>query len=227
MANPEWYSGSDSSGRVAAAIEEIIARMDAQTAGVEDVERLHELTSVEHEANWRSFLLGLAGTIHYDLDDVETAREILERSIAGAKPYLESFDGVLSVYCQSCYTLGVIHHDAARFVEAVPFFLRCLPYMHEVYDDVYVGNIHSFLATCMAWARQPDWSSVFAEAAAYARRWDCESLEQLMVSYGARGDLDRATEVFHMMQADCRGYEHFDRVLEYARRNLGESGTVN
>jgi pentatricopeptide repeat protein len=68
---------------------------------------------------------------------------------------------------------------------------------------------------------------VFSEAAAFTRRCDCESLEHLMVAYGNTGDMDKAIEVFHLLQSQCQDYEHMDRVLDYAERNLGESGVVN
>jgi pentatricopeptide repeat protein len=201
--------------------------MDSRAADVTDVARLEHLLTMEQEVNWRCFLLGLVGTIHYDLEDTERANKILEESIAGYKVYLDTFDEVLSVYCQSCYTLGVILFDSQRFAEAIPFFLRCLPYMHEVYDETYIGNIFSFLNICFSWADENQASLVFAEAATFTRRCDCESLEHLMVAYGNTGEMDKAIEVFHLLQSRCQDYEQIDRVLDYAERNLGESGVVN
>jgi hypothetical protein len=227
MTNPEWYSGSDDSGRVAAGIETIIERMDRRTADHSDIEQLQALLEVEQEINWRCFLLGLAGTIHYDLEEIEPAAGVLEESVAGYKVYLPTFDEVLSVYCQSCYTLGVILFDAKKFVEATPYFLRCLPYMHEVYDETYIGNIFTFLNLSLSWSQQPEMGLVFSEAAAFARHCDCESLEHLMVSYGNAGEIEKATEIFHMLQGNCQDYEEYERVLDFAERNLGESGVVN
>ncbi|MDX2437300.1 MAG: hypothetical protein QNL88_09645, partial [Acidobacteriota bacterium] len=134
---------------------------------------------------------------------------------------------VLSVYCQSCYTLGVILFDEGRYGEAIPFLLRCLPYMHEVYDETYIGHIYTFLSLCFSWTNQAGYSVVFSEAAAYVRRCDCESLEQLMVAFSDVGEVDKATDVFHLLQRHCQDYEHYDRVLEFAEQNLGESGIVN
>lgn len=227
MTIPEWYTGTDDTGQVAAGIEAVIERMDARTAGPSDIERLDQLRSIEREENWQSFLLGLIGTIHYDLEQIEDASRTLTESVSGYKVYLETFDEVLSVYCQSCYTLGVILFDAQRFVDAIPYFLRCLPYMHEVYDETYIGNIYTFLNVCFSWSNQNDASLVFSEAAAFTRRCDCESLEHLMVAYGSSGAIDMAVEVFHLLQNHCQDYEKIDRVLEYAERNLGESGVVN
>jgi tetratricopeptide (TPR) repeat protein len=227
MAIPEWYSGSDRTGKVAKGIETTIERMDARAADHSDIESLAELMRIEEEVNWQCFLLGLVGTIHYDLEEVERANQILEESITGYKVYLETFDEVLSVYCQSCYTLGVILFDAKRYAEAAPYFLRCLPYMHEVYDDTYIGNIFTFLDLCLNWTNQNDASLVFSEAAAYSRRCDCESLENLMVAYGNSGEMDKATEVFQLLQSHCQDYENIDRVLDFAEKNLGESGVVN
>jgi tetratricopeptide (TPR) repeat protein len=141
--------------------------------------------------------------------------------------YVETFDEVLSVYCQSCYTLGVILFDASQYKDAIPYFLRCLPYMHEVYDETYIGNVFTFLNVCYSWSNQNDASLVFSEAAAFTRRCDCESLEHLMVAFGNIGEMDKATEAFHLLQGQCQDYEHLDRVLDYAERNLGESGVVN
>jgi tetratricopeptide (TPR) repeat protein len=227
MPIPEWYTGADESGEVAGGIEAVIERMDARAADHEDIQRLNRLLAIEKEENWRCFLLGLVGTIHYDLEEVAKANEILIESVNGYKVYLETFDEVLSVYCQSCYTLGVILFDRSRYQEAIPYFLRCLPYMHEVYDETYVGNIFTFLNVCLSWTNQNDASLVFSEAAAFTRRWDCESLEHLMVAYGNCGEMDKATEVFHLLQSNCQEYEHIDRVLDYAERNLGESGVIN
>ena len=227
MQNPEWYTGSDPSGRVPAGIESVIERMDARTADHSDTELLNSLLSLEEEPNWRCFLQGLVGTIFYDLEEIDSARTQLAESVAGYKAYLETFEEVLSVYCQSCYTLGVIFFDDGRYGDAVPCFLRCLPYMHEVYDETYIGHIHTFLALCLTWTDQASASVVFSEAAVFVRRSDCESLEQLMVAFGNAGDTDKAADVFHLLQANCQDFEHFDRVLEYAEQNLGESGVVN
>jgi hypothetical protein len=227
MENPDWYTGSDTTGRVAAGIESVIERMDARTADHADADLLLKLLSLEKETNWRCFLEGLIGTIFYDLDEIESARTHLAESVAGYKAYLTTFDEVLSVYCQSCYTLGVILFDDGRYVDAVPCFLRCLPYMHEVYDETYIGHIHTFLALSLSWTNQTSASVVFSEAAVFARRSDCESLEQLMVAFGNAGENDKAADVFHLLQSNCQDYENFDRVLEYAEQNLGESGVVN
>jgi tetratricopeptide (TPR) repeat protein len=227
MQIPEWYTGSDASGRVAAGIERAIERMDERTADNTDIADINKLLTLEEEINWRNFLLGLMGTIHYDLEEIDSARSCLEESITSYKTYLESFDEVLSVYCQSCYTLGVILFDDGRYGEATPYFLRCLPYMHEVYDETYIGHIYTFLALCMSWTNQAGYSIVFSEAAAFVRRYDCESLEQLMVAFGDVGEIAKATDVFHLLQRHCQDYENYDRVLEYAEQNLGESGVVN
>ena len=227
MQIPEWYSGTDQTGQVAAGIERVIERMDQRTADDTDIRDVQDMLALEQEVNWRSFLLGLMGTIHYDLDEIDSAKQILEESISSYKAYLESFDEVLSVYCQSCYTLGVILFDDGRYGEAIPFFLRCLPYMHEVYDETYIGHIYTFLALCLSWTNQAGYSVVFSEAAAFTRRYDCESMEQLMVAFGDAGDIEKATDVFHLLQRHCQDYENYDRVLEFAEQNLGESGVVN
>ncbi len=73
--------GSDESGRVAAGIERAIERMDERTADNSDIEDLRALLQLESENNWRQFLLGLIGTIHYDLEEIDSARTILEESI--------------------------------------------------------------------------------------------------------------------------------------------------
>jgi hypothetical protein len=227
MKNPEWYTGSDASGRVAAGIESAIERMDARNADHDDVQQLEVLMAFEEEPNWRCFLLGLMGTIHYDLEEINNAQELLIQSVTGYKAYLATFDEVLSVYCQSCYTLGVILFDDGQYDDAIPCFLRCLPYMAEVYDETYIGHIYTFLALCLTWTNQTSASVVFSEASAFVRRCDCESLEQLMVAFGNAGDTEKATDVFHLLQSGCQDYENFDRVLEYADQNLGESGVVN
>lgn len=227
MGIPEWYTGSDASGQVANGIEAVIERMDDRTADHEDIVLLEDLLALEEEPNWRAFLRGLVGTIHYDLEELDSAREHLVEAVSGFKAYLPTFDEVLSVYCQACYTLGVILFDDGGYDDAVPCFLRCLPYMHEVYDETYIGHIHTFLALSLSWTNQASASVVFSEAAAFVRRCDCESLEQLMIAFGNAGDHDKAGDVFHLLQAGCQDYEHFDRVLEYAEQNLGESGVVN
>ena len=227
MTNPEWYSGSDESGHVAATIEAVIQHMDAQTADGEDITRLEELLELEHEVNWRSFIAGLIGTIHYDLESADTALAVLEDAIASYRVFLDSFDDVLNVYCQSCYTVGSILLEQERFAAAATYFQRCLPYMHEVYDDVYVGHILSYLELCFGRSNQPEAAAVFAEAAVFSRHGDCGALESLMVAYARLGDLKRASEVLHLIEADCDEYEHLARVRDFARRHLGESSEVN
>ncbi|MEJ2580675.1 MAG: hypothetical protein P8127_03390 [Acidobacteriota bacterium] len=227
MQIPEWYTGTDESGKVAAGIERAIERMDERTADHSDISDLEKLLAIENEVNWRNFLLGLVGTIHYDLEEIDSARTVLEESVTSYEPYLASFDDVLSVYCQSCYTLGVILFDDADYGTAIPYFFRCLPYMHEVYDETYIGNIYTFLALCLSWTNQPGYAVVFSEASGFLRRFDCESLEQLMVAYGDTGEIDKATDIFNLLQGHCQDYENYDRVLEYAEQNFGESGVVN
>lgn len=227
MQIPDWYTGSDPTGRVAAGIERAIQRMDERIADHSDIRDLESLSRMEDEVNWRNFLLGLIGTIHYDLEEIDSARTILEESVTAYKAYLPTFDEVLSVYCQSCYTLGVILFDDQQYSEAIPFFFRCLPYMHEVYDETYIGHIYTFLALCLSWTQQPGYSVVFSEAAAFTRRYDCESLEQLMVAFGDAGEMEKATEVFHILQEHCQDFESYDRIIDWADQNLGESGVVN
>ena len=52
MAIPEWYTGTDTTGRVAAGIEAIIDRMDSRTADQSDIEELRALLKLETETNW-------------------------------------------------------------------------------------------------------------------------------------------------------------------------------
>ena len=227
MPVPDWYTGTDTSGEVARTIETVIERMDAEAADHSDIDSLHRLLDLERDANWRSFVLGLAGTIHYELEEEEDAAAVLRRSIDGYRIFLESFDGVINVYTQSCYTLGVILHDADRFPEAVTYLLRCLPFMHEVFDEVYIANVHMFLESCYSETGQQEQGLIFAEAAVIAQPDDCESLERLMIAYGAAGQQLKATEVFHLMGSRCRSHESFGRAAEWAGRHLGETGVVN
>jgi pentatricopeptide repeat protein len=227
MPIPEWYTGTDRTGKVAAGIESVIERMDARTADHSDIAKLDQLLKLENEVNWRCFLTGLVGTIHYDIEEIADADRILTSSIAGYEVYLDTFDEVLSVYCQSCYTMGVIRLDQQRHLEAIPYFLRCIPYMHEVYDEAYIGNIFTFLNICFSWINQSEVGRVFSEAAAYTRKCDCESLEHLMIAYANTGETEKALDVFHLLQSQCQEYEHMDRVVDFAERNLGESGVIN
>ena len=48
-----------------------------------------------------------------------------------------------------------------------------------------------------------------------------------MVAYGDTGEIEKATDVFHLLQSHCQDYDNYSRVLEYAEQNLGESGVVN
>ena len=205
----------------------IPARMDAHAADETDVDRIDALLDVEQEPNWRCFLLGLIGTIRYDLDQTDAALPLLERAVRETRVYLESFDDVLSVYCQACYTTGCILAERDRPAEAVTYFLRCVPHMHEVYDEVYVGNILGHLELAFARSGQAEAAAVFAEAATFARSCDCPSLEELMVAYARIGDLERAGEVLALLEAECEEYEHIDRARDFARRHLGGSGVVN
>lgn len=227
MSNPEWYSGSDATGRVAGGIEAAIQRMDAHVADEGDVERLDALLGVEQEVNWRCFLLALAGTIRYDLDQFDAALPLLEQAIRDSRVYLESFDDVLNVYCQACYTAGCILLELDRPADAATHFLRCVPHMHEVYDEVYVGNILANLEMALARWGKLEPAAAFAEAAAHARGCDCRSLEDLMVAYARTGDLQRAGEVFELLEAECDEYMHIGRARDFARRHLGGSGVVN
>ena len=227
MPKPDWYTGSDTTGKVAAGIEATIERMDAHIADHSDIETISSLLKLEDEVNWRAFLQGLGGTIHYDLDEIVSAKRIFELSIEAYKVYLDTFDEVLSVFCQSCYTMGTILFDEKDYALAIPYFLRCLPYMHEVYEEPYLGNIYTFLEVCYSWLSENQNSLVFSEAAAFSRRCDCASLERLMMAYTSVGEVAKATEVYQLLGSRCQDYEDFDRVLDFAQRNLGETGVVN
>lgn len=227
MSNPEWYTGSDRSGNVAEGIEAIIAKMDEHEADHQDISRLRDLQSVETEVNWRSFLLSLIGTIHYDLKEQDKAAEALESALMSFKPYLSTFDEVLSVYCQTCYTAGVLFYEREQYAVAAPYLLRCLPYLHEVYENAYVGDIYSLLTICLNMTDEVEDALIFAEAAAFARQYDCESLENLMIAYVATGQSQKASEVFQVLSDRCRQSDNFERILDFARRELGETGVVN
>ncbi len=227
MSNPEWYTGSDRSGNVAEGIEAIIAKMDEHEADHQDISRLRDLQSVETEVNWRAFLLSLIGTIHYDLKEQDKAAEALESALMSFKPYLSTFDEVLSVYCQTCYTAGVLFYEREQYAVAAPYLLRCLPYLHEVYENAYVGDIYSLLTICLNMTDEVEDALIFAEAAAFARQYDCESLENLMIAYVATGQSQKASEVFQVLSDRCRQSDNFERILDFARRELGDTGVVN
>ncbi|RLE23321.1 MAG: hypothetical protein DRJ65_12065 [Acidobacteria bacterium] len=227
MSIPEWYTGSDRSGDVAKGIEAIIAKMDEHQADHQDISRLRDLQSVETEVNWRAFLLSLIGTIHYDLKEQDKAAEALESALMDFKPYLSTFDEVLSVYCQTCYTAGVLFYEREQYAVAAPYLLRCLPYLHEVYENAYVGDIYSLLTICLNMTDEVEDALIFAEAAAFARQYDCESLENLMIAYVATGQNQKASEVFQVLSDRCRQSDNFERILDFARRELGETGVVN
>ena len=59
------------------------------------------------------------------------------------------------------------------------------------------------------------------------RQYDCESLENLMIAYVAAGDTQKASEVFQILSERCRNTDGFDRIVDFARQNLGETGPVN
>ena len=227
MTIPEWYTGSDHSGDVASGIERLIARMDAHQADREDIKSARDLLAIEDEVNWKAFILSLVGTIHYDLEEFEESALVLEDALGSYKPYLSTFDEVLSVYCQASYTYGLLLYEKEKYAEAAPHFLSCLPYLHEVYDDAYVGDIYTLLNICLGMANDSANALVFAEAAAYSRKYDCESMENLMVAYYSAGDQAKATEVFHALTERCQEMDNFERVLDFARQNLGETGVVN
>ncbi len=228
MANGEWYSGTDTTGTVAAGIEAAIKRMDARAADRSEINKLGKLLTLEKDENWRSLILGLVGTIHIELDDVEAARRVLRESVAGYKVYLESFDGVINIYCQSCFRMAVILFKDEAYRDAIPYLLRCLPYQHEVYDDeTNRADVFMLLHACLTHSGWEDMGLAFAEAAAYSRRCDCESLEELMVAYQNQDCIEQATEVYSLLSNFCKDYENIDRAIEYAKEHLTNKGTVN
>jgi len=224
---PQWYTGSDRSGQVVAGIEETISNMDEHQAGSADIERLGELLELEEENNWRAFLLSLVGTILFDLEKYDEAAETLQGALAVYEVHLPSFDEVLSVYCQSCYTLGILFFDRELYSEAIPCLLRCLPYVHEVSDEAYLGDIYTILNVSYSMIDDFSTALIFAEAAVFARNHDCESLENLMVACYGVGEIDRAIDVFHVLKESCRDTEGFDRILDFAREKLGTTTMVN
>ena len=90
-----------------------------------------------------------------------------------------------------------------------------------------IGTLPTNIAVAFFFIAYNNGTGFAAEAAAFTRRYDCESLEQLMVAYGDTGEIEKATDVFHILQRHCQDYENYDRVLEYAEQNFGESGVVN
>jgi len=227
MTTPEWYSGSDRSGQVATTIENVIEHMDAQEMDHEDLERLESSLTLETDPNWRSFIRGLMGLILFELDDRPVARRALEESVAGARAQLSSFDGVLSVYCQVCYTLGTLLFDDDEWDEAATCFLRCLPYMHEVYEDVYRGNVYAHLQECFNRLDRSAEAVVFGEAAVLLRGPEPKTLERLLTSFIGTGQLDRATEIYSMITTSCDDEELLRRVTDLADEHLSNTGIVN
>ena len=69
----------------------------------------------------------------------------------------------------------------------------------------------------MSWSGQNAAGLVFSEASAFTRNCDCESLEHLMVAYGNAGEMEKATDVFHMLQNQCQDYEEIDSNEEDSR----------
>ena len=79
MQIPEWYTGSDDSGRVAAGIERAIERMDERTADHSDIADLEKLLADEEEINWRNFLHGLVRLVFNAIGqrDLPVVRDIV------------------------------------------------------------------------------------------------------------------------------------------------------
>lgn len=218
MTVAEFYSGTDTSGKVPATLDEVIERSDHKKAQMSDVDELHQLLEIEEDPNWRGFVLGLAGLILYDLEDSSASRVCLHDAMDSFVHHLNSFDDVTNTYCQACYRLGYFLWEEGDWQQASAFMLRCVPHMHAVYSDapVFVENILSVLAICYARMERTEEALALAEAAAFETERDCGSLETLLYAYADVRQPGKATSTLRHMVAHCSTYEHLPRVMDFA-----------
>lgn len=183
----EWYSGSDGSGKVPSAIEEVSNLLDQEVPDLaaSHLEMLKCAIEIEEEPNWVGFLTGLAGMVLEALGRSDEAGIAYEAVATFSRPDLETFDDTLNVFCQANYRLGKMLLEAKHYEGALEAFFRVVPYMTLIFEDEHRCTVASFVDHCFSELDRPRFALPFAEAAAYFRPDDDLVIELLAQAYDA------------------------------------------
>jgi len=215
------YSGRDTTGEVWQLLESVIGVLDSDGLAAAHAEMCQQAHDLEEDSNWRGFALGLKGLVLQRLGNSNEARDCLERAVDLTATYADNFEDIANVYCQACYTLGsILFDDMDQTQPAILTFLRCLPYMHDVYSDLYIGNIFGFLDVLFSRQGREQESAVFAESALYYHGLESPTLESLMYSYVNLGDKERARAVLRVLLDKVTDPDSIARIEDFADRRL-------
>jgi len=170
--NQEDYTGSDQTGFVVTVLTRAIEALDS--AGVSDshaeiLDQLQRALDLEQDPNWQAFIVGLVGMLHERSGSRKNALDRYEDALYRADVTYASFDDTLRVYCQVAYYLGAARFDDEDYEGTVRALFHCLPWMWEIFDDLFVGNIVSYLALSLLSLGRPAEALPFARAAVMIR----------------------------------------------------------
>jgi hypothetical protein len=94
----EWYSGSDSSKRVAARIASYNESYD-RVSHEGRIASLKETLELEEDRNWRGYLLAFLGADYESEKRIPEATEAFAQAIAHFEPFAANFLDVVEQYC--------------------------------------------------------------------------------------------------------------------------------
>jgi hypothetical protein len=194
--------------------------MDDNLANAEDIEQLRLCWDMESNTNWRSYIKGVWGLIVVRNDSGPHAESLLRESVSGFDILSRDFFETSNIYCQVCYEIGVMMFDRKEYGTAIMYFLRCLPNMLDVFDEIYIGNIFMFLDVCFSRCIDSSYSSIFAENAVIAARDYDKALEGLMITYFNGGDIDASKRVFATIINECNDADCLSRTKAFAKKHF-------
>ena len=171
MMRPEDYTGSDTSGWIARVFSEAVRVLEdeGESQGTHFIEQVERALSLERDPNWKGFAAGLIGMFEEAQDNLDAAASWYRKALAHADPTLSTFDDTLYMYGFSAYYLGVIRFDKEDWPRAAEAFFHCIPWLDEVFEDPFRGNILSFLALALLGSGRVREAVPFARAAVSVR----------------------------------------------------------
>ena len=171
MMRPEDYTGSDTSGRIARVFSEAVRILEDEGVCQEThfIEQVEQAFSLERDPNWKGFAAGLIGMLEEAQHDLDAAESWYQQALAHADATLSTFDDTLYMYGYSAYYLGVIRFDKEAWPAAAEAFLHCIPWLDQVFEDIFRGNILSFLALALLESGRVREAVPFARAAVSVR----------------------------------------------------------
>ena len=172
MMHPDDYTGSDTTGFVGHVFSRAANLLEeSDSMGQKRIlSEVEAAIALEQDPNWKGFGTGLLAMIEEAQGDLQGAARHYELALELPDPCLDTFDDTLLIYAHSGYYLGVIRFDQQDWQGAANAFYHCIPWIDEAFDDLFKGNIFSFLALSLIKIDRRTEALPFARAAVFVRQ---------------------------------------------------------